>query len=203
VCHCGVAFALNTGNFEVTVSEMGGGKVTSSPSGIDCPTGCSAILPAGTQVTLTATPAHDWTFTGWGGACSGTGTCTLTMNSSQSVGATFTHNFVYAVLVSVVGNAGGKVTSSPTGIDCGTTCRASFAPGAQVTLTASPAKGWGFAGWGDACNGIGGCTVTLDACTNVSASFSTLFGSVADPVVTSPSDAPALPPALIGPLPND
>jgi uncharacterized repeat protein (TIGR03803 family) len=200
---CGVVFALTIGKYALTVSETGSGKVTSSPAGIDCPTSCSAILPGGTQVSLTATPAHDWTLTGWGGACSGTGTCTLTMNSSQSVAATFTHNFVYAVLVSVVGSAGGKVTSSPAGIDCGATCSSSFAAGTQVTLTASPAKGWGFAGWGGACSGIGSCTVKADASSSVSANFSTLFGSVADPVVTSPNDLPALPPALIGPLPND
>jgi hypothetical protein len=41
-------------------------------------------------VTLTATPAAGSSFTGWGGACSGTGKCTLTMNSDKSVTAQFT-----------------------------------------------------------------------------------------------------------------
>jgi hypothetical protein len=201
---CGTVFALNTGNFAVTVSETGSGKVTSSPPGIDCPTTCSAIFSAGTKVSLTATPASGGsTFAGWSGACSGAKTCILTMNSSQSVSATFSQNFIYVIAASVVGTAGGRVTSSPGGIDCGPTCTANFAPGTQVTLIAAPAKGWGLAGWGGACNGIGGCTLTLNASTSVSASFSPLFGNVADPVVPGPNDVPALRPALIGPLPND
>jgi uncharacterized repeat protein (TIGR03803 family) len=189
--------------YPLSVSEIGNGIVASSPGAINCPSTCSANFQVGTQVTLTATPAAGWAFTGWSGACSGTGTCTLTMNSSQSVSATFTQNLSYSLSVSLIGGPGGKVTSAPSGIDCGSTCSTSFAAGTQVTLTASPAKGWGLAGWGGVCNGIGGCTVTLNASTSVSASFSTLFGSVAGPVMTSPSDAPALPPALIGPLPND
>jgi uncharacterized repeat protein (TIGR03803 family) len=200
---CGTVFTLSTGNFAVTVSETGNGKVTSSPAGIDCPTTCTASFAAGTQVSLTASPVNGWTFTGWGGTCSGAKSCTLTMNSSQRIAATFTQNLIHAVAVSVVGSSGGAVTSAPAGIDCGATSSASFAAGSQVTLTASPAKGWGFAGWGGACNGIGRCTLTLNASTGVSASFSTLFGGVAGPVVPGLNDAPALPPALIGPLPND
>jgi hypothetical protein len=199
----GVVFTLATGNYAVTVSETGSGTVTSSPSGIDCPTTCTAIFPAGTQVVLTATPMSGSSFTGWGGACTGTGTCILTMNSSQSVSATFTQNLSYSLSVSVTGSPGGNVTSAPAGIDCGATCSASFNAGTVVTLIASPAKAWGLAGWGGACSGIGNCTVTLNTSTGVSASFSTLFGDTAAPVVTSPNDARALPPALIGPLPND
>ena len=38
---------------------------------------CSAVVPAGTQVTLTATPSSAGTqFGGWGGSCTGTGPCT-------------------------------------------------------------------------------------------------------------------------------
>jgi hypothetical protein len=140
---------------------------------------------------------------GWGGACSGGKTCTLTMYSSQSVAATFSQTFIHSLSVSVVGSSGGAVTSAPAGIDCGATCSASFAAGAQVTLAASPAKGWGFAGWGGTCSGLGSCTMTPNASTSVSASFSPLFGGVAGPVVPGPNDAPPLPPALIGPLPND
>jgi hypothetical protein len=38
---------------------------------------------------LTATPAGGATFNGWGGACSGNGSCLLTMNSIESVTAMF------------------------------------------------------------------------------------------------------------------
>jgi uncharacterized repeat protein (TIGR03803 family) len=98
--------------------------------------------------------------------------------------------------VSVAVSPGGGVTSSPAGIDCGTTCSAAFAQGTQVTLTATPAVTWGLAGWGGACSGVGNCTVTMNASTSVSATFTTLF--LSPPV---PQLDPALPPALISPLP--
>ena len=44
----------------------------------------------GTKVTLTAYPYSSSLFTGWGGACSGTAsTCTVTMNTNQSITASF------------------------------------------------------------------------------------------------------------------
>jgi hypothetical protein len=56
---------------------------------------CSASYRIGTQVILTATPnspspsTPPSTFAGWGGACSGTGSCIVTMNSAQNVTASF------------------------------------------------------------------------------------------------------------------
>jgi hypothetical protein len=104
--------------------------------------------------------------------------------------------------VFVVGSPGGRVTSSPSGINCGSTCSASFAAGTQVTLTASPAIAWGLAGWGGSCSGLAGCAVTMSANTSVSATFSTLFSVEAAPVVTSSPDVPALLPAVISPIPQ-
>ncbi|MGA9897112.1 MAG: choice-of-anchor D domain-containing protein [Terriglobales bacterium] len=79
------AFTLN-----VAEAGTGGGTVTSNPAGISCPTTtCSANFSAGTSVTLTAAPNVGSTFVGWGGACSGAGSCTVTMNANQSVSATF------------------------------------------------------------------------------------------------------------------
>jgi subtilisin family serine protease len=81
-------FAL-THTLTVSTAGSGSGTVTSSPSGINCGTACSAAYAAGTSVTLTATPASNSKFAGWSGACSGTGTCTVTMSSDMSVTATF------------------------------------------------------------------------------------------------------------------
>lgn len=67
----------------------GSGTVTSSPSGISCGSVCAANVTNGASITLTATPASGSTFTGWSGDCSGTGTCTLTMNSDRSAVANF------------------------------------------------------------------------------------------------------------------
>ncbi|OJH40267.1 cellulase family glycosylhydrolase [Cystobacter ferrugineus] len=81
----------NPNNFTLTVTKSGagGGTVTSSPSGIDCGSTCSATYSSGTSVTLTATAASGATFAGWSGACSGTGACTVSMTAARSVTATF------------------------------------------------------------------------------------------------------------------
>ena len=72
----------------VTKTGSGAGTVTSNIAGISCGSTCSHDYPAGTAVTLTATSAND-IFTGWSGACSGTGPCTLTMNAPANVTANF------------------------------------------------------------------------------------------------------------------
>ena len=63
--------------------------MTSSPSGIDCGSACTAAFQQGKKVTLKAKADSGSSFTGWGGACSGTGSCSAVMNSDISVTATF------------------------------------------------------------------------------------------------------------------
>src|SRR5262249_31785387 len=50
---------------------------------------CTATFNIGQAVTLTTTPAANYTFAGWGGACTGTGNCTLTMDANKTLTATF------------------------------------------------------------------------------------------------------------------
>ena len=78
--------------FPLSISKVGDGTITSTPAGISCGTTCSASFNNETSVTLTATSATGNTFTGWGGACSGTGSCTVSMTAAQSVTATFSLN---------------------------------------------------------------------------------------------------------------
>jgi hypothetical protein len=73
----------------VSLAGSGSGTVTSSPTGINCGRMCSSSFVSGTAATLTATPNGASNFIGWSGACSGTGTCTVTMNAAASVTATF------------------------------------------------------------------------------------------------------------------
>jgi len=49
----------------------------------------SAPYAHGARVTLTATPDPGFSFFGWSGACTGTGSCTLTMNWEKAVTADF------------------------------------------------------------------------------------------------------------------
>ena len=73
----------------VTKSGPGSGAITSSPAGISCGPTCSHAYTKGTTVTLTAAPAGGSSFTGWSGACSGTGTCSITMDTAASANAMF------------------------------------------------------------------------------------------------------------------
>jgi uncharacterized repeat protein (TIGR01451 family) len=77
------------------------------------------------------------------------------------------------IVVTLQGGGQGTVTSEPAGIDCGTDCIGGFAPGTEVTLTATPADGSVFKQWGGACgNSIGTtCIVTAGGELSVSATF--------------------------------
>lgn len=75
----------------LTVGLSGKGKATSTPAGINCGKTCSATYPSGTAITLTATPGAGFSFRGWGGACTGTGSCAVSMTTAQTVTATFTN----------------------------------------------------------------------------------------------------------------
>jgi len=72
--------------------------------------------------------------------------------------------------VAKAGTGIGRVTTSPEGIDCGTTCRASFDSGSVVTLNTIPDSGSSFAGW----SGDADCIdrkVTMDANKTCRATF--------------------------------
>jgi hypothetical protein len=155
------------GAAELLVGVTGSGTVTSNPTGISCPSTCSVAFHGSPQVTLTATPGSGWTFSSWAGACSGSGSCTVAMNTAQSVSATFLQNPTLTVSVS----GGGTVSSSPTGINCPSTCTATYAPNTQVTLTATPATNSTFEGWSAPCSGVGNCVVTMNAAQSVTATF--------------------------------
>ena len=74
---------------EVSKSGSGSGTVTSSPSGISCGSSCSADFGFGSTVELTAKADSGSGFKGWSGACSGTGTCSVTLEAATEIGAQF------------------------------------------------------------------------------------------------------------------
>jgi len=70
------------------------------------------------------------------------------------------------------GTGAGTVSSSPSGISCGSTCSASYTSGTSVTLTATPTGSSTFTGWSGACSGSSTtCTVSMSAAQSVTASF--------------------------------
>jgi hypothetical protein len=159
--------------FSVNVAKkgFGNGVVKSAPAGIDCGFTCTAPYAPGTSVTLTATPGPESTFTGWSGACTGTGPCVVKVDRTIDVTATFAF-ITYGLTVAKIGTGSGLVSSNPAGIDCGATCSANYRSGANVKLTASASAGSFFAGWsGGGCSGTGPCDVTMNAATTVRAEF--------------------------------
>ncbi len=163
---------VNTVLLSVAKNGTGFGTVSSAPAGIACGASCSASYAEGTLVSLTAIPTVGSTFAGWSGACTGTGSCAVTMDAAKSVTATFTiSTFTLSVTKVIIGDANGTVSSSPAGISCGSTCAASYDAGTQVVLIASPAPGSTFTGWSGACTGTGSCSVSIDAAKRVTATF--------------------------------
>ena len=151
----------------LTVSRTGSGDV--SGSGISCGADCTETYARGTEVTLTASPATGWTFTGWGGACAGTGSCTVTMTQALAVTATFSLQ-QHTLFVTRTGNGQGTVTAL--GINCGLDCSEAYTFGTMVTLTATTQPGSSFTGWSGACTGTDSCTVTMTQSRSVTATFS-------------------------------
>jgi len=169
--------AASTNRLTVTVGGSGIGIVTSNPSGISCPGTCAAEFATGTNVTLTATPTSESTFNGFSGAgCGGPGSsCTVAMNGDQNVTGIFTAITpvpMSTLSVQKIGSGSGTVTSAnQAGINCGSTCGASFPTNSLVTLTATPATGSTFIGWSNGCTGTGSCDVTLTSDQTIVAQF--------------------------------
>lgn len=73
--------------------------------------------------------------------------------------------------LNVAKSGSGTISSNPSGINCGSTCAASYADGLQVHLSATPVAGYVFNGWSGNCTGTGACTVTMDGNKSVTATF--------------------------------
>lgn len=99
---------------------------------------------------------------------------------------------VNTLTVSKNGNGQGTVTANTGAINCGSTCQGSYTVGTQVTLSATPSSGSIFSGWSGACTGTSSCSLTINANTSITATFSasasgTYAGNINFPNLTPPS----------------
>jgi hypothetical protein len=92
--------------------------------------------------------------------------------------------------VAKTGGGAGTVTSSPSGIDCGGTCSATFADATTVTLVATPAAGSKFSGWSGAADCADG-TVQLTSDLSCTATFDRLPDLTVSGLSAPASAAPA------------
>src|SRR5207245_2119295 len=157
----------------IHTSGNGSGEVRSSNPSFACKAQCTQSIAASAKVQLVALPAAGSTFAGWQGACAGTGDCTVTMDADRDVTASFSTSSPGAAHISVVfvGKGSGRVTSSPGALDCTATCSMTAPPGSSVSFSAVPDASSSFVGWGGACSGPGGCSVTANGDQTVWANF--------------------------------
>ena len=116
-------------NLTVTVTGTGSGTVTSDPAAINCVSTCTATFIINQAVTLTAVPDAGSVFTNWSGGCSGSGACTVTMNSAKSVTAVFTST------------GGGSTTTSSSSTTTTTTGGGSTTTSSSSTTTTTTGGG--------------------------------------------------------------
>jgi hypothetical protein len=117
------SFSAVTYTLSLSNSGSGSGAVSTSPSG--------TTFPAGTVVTLTATPDASSTFAGWSGGCSGSSTYSqVTMNSNLSVTATF-NDATTTLTHTISATAGSNGTISPSG-------KVTVNDGASMTFNITP-----------------------------------------------------------------
>ncbi|MBK9577151.1 MAG: hypothetical protein IPO40_08760 [Fibrobacteres bacterium] len=158
----GATFSQMIPKYKLTLSTVQNGTLSVSPVQ---PTDGYA---SGASVTVTAAPSTGFQFSGWSGACTGTGPCVVTMDAAKTVGATFSQMIPkYKLTLSTVQN--GTLSVSPVQPTDG------YASGASVTVTAAPSTGFQFSGWSGACTGTGPCVVTMDAAKTVGATFSQMI----------------------------
>lgn len=160
----------------LTLEKSGQGLVESRPAGIYCDGVCAFDFDQDTRVTLTASPRSGAQFDGWGGACSGSGSCEVVMSTARTVTATFIvlpppTPVAREFELTVTRTDGGQISSSPAGIACGATCAHPFTEGSRVALSATPDPGFFFASWSGDCSGSAACSVSMSRARAVSAAF--------------------------------
>ena len=145
--------------YSLTVTTVGSGTVSLSPSGI--------IYNENDLVNLSPIPESGWAFTGWAGDI-GQGSAlfpqlNLLMDAHKTVTATFTKLPTYTLSLSTVGQ--GAVTVNP--------AKDNYQSGTLITLTPVATSGWQFTNWAGAISGsTSPITLTMDTNKTITATFS-------------------------------
>ena len=148
--------------FKLTVSKSGtgSGTVTSTPSGINCGSGagCEAEFEEGVEVTLNQAASPGSEFKEWSGACTGSGTCKVTMSAAKSLGAVFSP-IPRTLSITKAGTGSGEVKCKLNGGSAGP-CTSPVPNGTAVEVIATAGAGSAFAGFSAGTGSAGGCSTT-------------------------------------------
>ena len=93
------------------------------------------------------------------------------LESDFSAEITYKTEQTYYLSVQKGGSGSGRVTSSPLGMDCGSTCGVPYKKGTRVTLIPTPESGSVFTGWTGDCAGSRTCSVIITSDKTVGAVF--------------------------------
>jgi Protein of unknown function (DUF1565)/Divergent InlB B-repeat domain len=164
--------AGQTFTLTIVFQGSGAGQVKVVESAQTCTSECALPFAPGSQLTLQATVGPGSIFMGWGGACSGSADCAVTLDADATVQASFNASDATATL-NILVSGPGTVGITPSGSSCGPGCT-QFDRGTPVTVMPVPNGGFSFISW----NGDGpcesapaSCTFTLDNDTNLTAQF--------------------------------
>ena len=144
-----------TRNLTVAVNPTGAGT-TSPVVGVN-------PFAQGTIVNVTATPNTGYAFSNWSGACTGSGACSVTLDSDKTVTANFTSVGTHTLTTAVSPSAGGTISPAAGGH--------TYTSGQVVNVTATANSSYAFSSWSGACTGSGACSVTMDSDKTVTANF--------------------------------
>ena len=177
---------LNTNSVALSYTRKGGGRgtVNFSPAGTraQCTGSCAIGYVPGTSVTLTATPVEGSVFGGWSGACTGTASCTVTMNEARAVTAAFsipTVPLTFRMTGTGRGHVefGGTINAAPSSSRCDADCLENFDIGTHLAVFPNVAEGSVFGGWSGACEGQSICYAVMNEAKSLTAAFVRETGS--------------------------
>jgi Divergent InlB B-repeat domain len=177
---------------EIRFTFFGSGQIMGSGNTINCSSDCTTVVESKQEITLEARAGTGYVFDKWAGTgVTSTGKILQLWPTTESrkIEVYFKKEVISygwwggggwgpvatAVPLLNLGVAviwGGKVTSNPVWIDCGTSCSQSLSQGTNITLTAIPTIGNIFSGWSGDCSGTAPtCNVSMSQARNITATF--------------------------------
>jgi len=177
-----LAVSVLTDDMPTSGSVDAGGRITSSPLGIDCgvQSACSATFAEGSLVELTASPYDGYEFVAWDAFCADGDSATVSVTIDQTYECQASFRALeesQTLTIAVIGN-GSVVSRDSTDIDCredSGNCSAVFPFATSLTLDAVADAGESFLQWGGDCAAWGTLlsnSLVMDSTYSCTATFS-------------------------------